>query len=100
MVGSHESKPSLASNVVLNSDRWVKYGDGSIVNGASTETPCGSGTTGTLHSSGANYSFIDGHVKWFSQAQQGEMLCAIEQSSNPKKRTKRRNAMVRAIPLL
>ncbi|RYD79985.1 MAG: hypothetical protein EOP84_12430 [Verrucomicrobiaceae bacterium] len=74
IVGSHESRILAPSTVALNFDMWVQ-GTNSIQNGTSIDNACGPHIVATLHSGGANYSYIDGHVKWLSQAQQAEALC-------------------------
>lgn len=37
---------------------------------------CGTFGVSTLHDGGANYSFVDGHVKWLSTEATGELYCA------------------------
>ena len=41
------------------------------------QTSCGrSFTGGTVHSGAGNYSYVDGHVKWLTPEQAGEIECA------------------------
>lgn len=75
IVGSHESKILTPATVALNFDTWAQHAN-SIENGATIETSCGPHSVATLHSGGANYSYLDGHVKWLSQSQQAEAICA------------------------
>jgi prepilin-type processing-associated H-X9-DG protein len=82
MQGSIESKIVFDSKTVLNYDRpWQEeqYDDGSIklIDPESLTPSCGASIAPTtMHSGGANYSFADGHVKWMTPSQMGEMKCA------------------------
>lgn len=76
--GVPETQVSFASDVVLNSDSWAIYADGLTATGAPTVTSCGELTMEALHSGGADFSYVDGHVKWLSAAQQGEMHCELQ----------------------
>ena len=70
--GSHEAKPNLSPNTVLNMDTWDNN------HSVQVETFCGFFTMGSLHSGGANYSFLDGHVKWLFLTEQGRKVCEAQ----------------------
>jgi prepilin-type processing-associated H-X9-DG protein len=77
-LGAHESR-LLSSEILLNGHFVTEYGDnpGVYVDGALIQTSCGQGLVATLHSGGANGSYLDGHVKWLSQTQWGELQCGL-----------------------
>lgn len=82
MQGALESKIALTSTTVLNYDRpWETEvtEDGTITlhNPENVVSSCGQSVwNSTMHSGGANYAFADGHVKWMTPLQIGEMKCA------------------------
>lgn len=82
MQGSLESKILSASTTVLNFDRsWQEeeYEDGHAVltNPVNIFSSCGTSVPdASMHSGGANFSFVDGHTKWMTPKQKGEMECA------------------------
>ena len=42
-----------------------------------SQTSCGRAYIGsTLHSGGGNYSYVDGHVKWRTPEEAGEVECS------------------------
>ena len=71
------------STVWLNEDPVWENPDGSLVDpngdlyGRKAATPCNQDFVGsTLHSGAGNYSYIDGHVKWLTPEEAGEIECA------------------------
>jgi prepilin-type N-terminal cleavage/methylation domain-containing protein/prepilin-type processing-associated H-X9-DG protein len=80
--GVHEVQVPLASATWLNADTssYDPEGPGEIVNVGRVAQPSSNScgrlfVGGTLHSDGANYSFLDGHVKWLTPEQMGEIEC-------------------------
>ena len=78
LVGTHESSLSTPATIYLNSDAtWVSNVDGKYQNGRPVpRTSCGRSWAGsTLHSDGGNWSYADGHVKWLTPEEAGEVEC-------------------------
>ena len=75
-LGQHESNFDALSDVVLNTDDpiWNENSSGL----ETIETSCGPQPLIDLHSGGANFSYGDGHVKWLSSQQAGEVFCGID----------------------
>ncbi len=75
-LGQHESNFDALSDVVLNTDDpiWNENSSGL----ETIETSCGPQPLIDLHSGGANFSYGDGHVKWLSSQQVGEVFCGID----------------------
>ena len=73
--GQHESNFDALSDVVLNYDFPVYVGDSEL---ETMEASCGPQPLIDLHSGGANFSYGDGHVKWLSSHQAGELFCVID----------------------
>lgn len=77
-----ESRSSLsnhATTIYLNvCDPYPKYEDGNKI--VTVQTSCGRvmglGKNLEQHSNGTNWSFLDGHVKWMTPQQLGEISCA------------------------
>ena len=75
--GRHEASLMTPSTLELNVDaRWTD------VNGVThylrtVLTSCGHHFSGsTVHSGAGNYSYLDGHVKWLTPEEAGEIECA------------------------
>ncbi len=78
LIGAHENSLATPATIYLNSDAtWEsnvdgKYHDGRLV----LRTSCGHSWAGsTLHSGGGNWSYADGHVKWLTPEEAGEVEC-------------------------
>lgn len=78
VTGSHEASIAFASLTMVNSeDAWFDAEGNYFYGGPPLKTSCGRTFWGsTIHNGGSNYSFMDGHVKWLTQAQMGEIECA------------------------
>lgn len=76
--GTHDSNQALAATVALNRDAtWLDAYGNYIYGGPPILSSCGRSYWGsTLHFGGANYSFVDGHVKWLTPQQMGEIECS------------------------
>ena len=77
--GIHESVLATPSTIWLNMDEWwIDVGAGGVYHyGRSVPTSCGEAFQGTtLHSGAGNYSYIDGHVRWLTPEEAGEIDCA------------------------
>ena len=74
--GLRESKFDSLSDIVLNYDYPIYVGDSSEYE--TIEASCGPQPLIDLHSGGANFSYGDGHVKWLSSQQAGELFCIID----------------------
>ena len=70
-----EEIPKPAVTPVLNDVNWTTE-DGVVHFERDVPASCGTFGVSTLHSGGANYSFVDGHVKWLSAEATGELYCA------------------------
>ena len=76
--GTHESMLVTPSTIWLNVDGSSVTSDGVWHDGREgPKSSCGrSGGGSTLHSGAGNYSFVDGHVKWLTPEEAGEVECA------------------------
>ena len=74
--GKRESSLAAASTAWLNAEAaWID-GDGVNHYFRNVSTSCGQDFSGsTLHSGAGNYSYIDGHVKWLTPEEAGEIEC-------------------------
>ncbi len=75
--GVHESMLATPSSIWLNEDAvWITP-DGVWHDGRpGPKSSCGQeGGGSTLHSGGGNYSYVDGHVKWLTPEEAGEVEC-------------------------
>jgi len=75
--GAHESSLAAPSSIWLNEDAvWITT-DGVWHDGRDgSKSSCGQGGGGaTIHSGAGNYSYIDGHVKWLTPEEAGEVQC-------------------------
>lgn len=70
-----EEIPKPAVTPVLCDECWVTE-DGVAHFERDVTASCGKFGVSTLHDGGANYSFVDGHVKWLSAEATGELYCA------------------------
>ena len=77
MRGVAETSLVNTTTIMLNTDAgWVTPDDVYHYCHLVPKTSCGRGFTGsTLHSGGGNYSYIDGHVKWLTPEDAGEVEC-------------------------
>ncbi len=75
--GNHESVLATPSTVWLNMDTYWTNNSSTYYYGRSVSTSCGRAFEGTiLHSGAGNYSYLDGHVKWLTPEEAGEIECA------------------------
>ena len=75
-LGVHETTLLTPSTIWLNVDAFWGDNDGSHYCRTIPMTYCGREFTGsTLHSGGGNYSYVDGHVKWLTPEEAGEVEC-------------------------
>lgn len=73
--GTHESLLPCSSTTWLNVDK-ISVKNGECVNCNLSMGSCGRAFyASTLHRGGGNYSFIDGHVKWFAPETIAELDC-------------------------
>lgn len=76
----YESKIATPATIWLNMDTYDFYSVGT--NGVGeyvrrVTTSCGRHFNGsTIHSGGGDYSYLDGHVKWLTPEEAGEIDCA------------------------
>ncbi len=74
--GAHESALATPSTIELNVDASWSDNDGDHYFRTVTAS-CGRHVPGsTLHSGAGNYSYVDGHVKWLTPEEAGEIECA------------------------
>ena len=74
--GVHEASLATPSTIELNVDTSWTDNDGDHYFRQVT-TSCGRNFLGnTLHSGAGNYSYVDGHVKWLTPEEAGEIECA------------------------
>ena len=74
--GVHESSLRTPSTIWFNVDAGWSDADGDHYL-RTVSTSCGREFIGrTLHSGAANYSYVDGHVKWLTPEEAGEIECA------------------------
>ncbi len=75
--GKHESTLAASSTIWLNMEAYWSDNDGVHHYFRTVSTSCGRDFNGnTLHSGGGNYSYIDGHAKWLTPEEAGEIECA------------------------
>ncbi len=76
--GVQENTLATPSTISLNMDTGWADADGISHNSRTVlKTSCGRGFGGsTLHSGAGNYSYVDGHVKWLTPEEAGEVECA------------------------
>ena len=77
--GNQEAVLVTPSTIWLNMDAWwIDESVGAIYRyGRPVSTSCGRDFLGsTLHSGAGNYSYVDGHVKWLTPEEAGEIECA------------------------
>ena len=75
--GTQEAKLLTPSTIWLNVDASWSDSEGDHYSRTIPKTSCGREFLGsTLHSGAGNYSYIDGHVKWLTPEQAGEIECA------------------------
>lgn len=74
--GVAESTLATPASITINIDpNWITP-DGVAHYIRDVKTSCGYEFAGsTLHSNGGNYSFVDGHVKWLTPEEMGEIEC-------------------------
>ncbi len=78
MHGTQETMLATPSTTMLNVDIAFLSPEGGdcIYCRSIPKTPCGREFVGsTLHSGGGNYSYVDGHVKWLTPEEAGEVEC-------------------------
>ena len=74
--GAHESFLATPSTIWFNVDAGWTDTDGSHYL-RTVSSSCGREFNGnTLHSGAGNYSYVDGHVKWLTPEEAGEIECA------------------------
>ena len=74
--GSHDSILATPATIWLNVDASWSDSDGDHYF-RTASTSCGRDFPGsTLHSGAGNYSYLDGHVKWLTPEEAGEIECA------------------------
>jgi prepilin-type processing-associated H-X9-DG protein len=76
--GAHEATLAQAATIPLNmEDTWLDAYGNYIYGGPPITSSCGRSCQGsTIHYGGGNYSFVDGHVKWLTPEQMGEIECS------------------------
>ena len=75
--GVHEAFLVTPSTIELNVDASWTDTDGIAHYFRTVSTSCGHHFSGnTLHSGAGNYSYVDGHVKWLTPEEAGEIDCA------------------------
>ncbi len=74
--GAQEASLATPATIWFNVDAGWSDADGDHYL-RTVSTSCGRTFIGrTLHSSAANYSYVDGHVKWLTPEEAGEIECA------------------------
>jgi prepilin-type N-terminal cleavage/methylation domain-containing protein/prepilin-type processing-associated H-X9-DG protein len=76
--GKSESRLATSSTIWLNTDS-THTDSGGVCDDCRLvpQTSCDQSFTGsTIHSGAANYSYVDGHVKWLTPEEAGEIDCA------------------------
>ncbi len=78
MHGTQEMVLATPSTIWLNVDAAFVSPEGEYSYGRfATRTSCGRKFGGsTIHSGAGNYSYVDGHVKWLTPEEAGEIECA------------------------
>lgn len=75
--GKNEAALAASSTIWLNMEAYWEDSDGVHHYFRTVSTSRGRTFNGnTLHSGGGNYSYADGHVKWLTPEQAGEIECA------------------------
>lgn len=75
--GNHEAVLANPSTVWLNVDESWSDSEGDHYFRTAAKTSCGREFSGSiLHSGAGNYSYLDGHVKWLTPEEAGEIECA------------------------
>lgn len=75
--GKNESMLAASSTIWLNRGWYGRGSDGVDHDFRTVSTSCGRDFDGnTLHSGAGNYSYADGHVKWLTPEEAGEIECA------------------------
>ncbi len=81
--GKQEAVLATPATIFLNMDISWRHSDGSLLDPEGHQfwrmasTSCGQNYLGsTLHSGAGNYSYVDGHVKWLTPEEAGEIDCA------------------------
>ena len=75
--GKQESAVAAPSTIWLNMEWYGKDSDDTNHYFRTVSTSCGRTFNGnTLHSGAGNYSYVDGHVKWLTPEEAGEIDCA------------------------
>ena len=75
--GNHEAVLVNPSTIWLNMDAGWSDSEGDHYLRTVPKTSCGRTFEGTtLHSGAGNYSYLDGHVKWLTPEEAGEIECA------------------------
>ncbi len=81
--GVQDAALGSPSTIWLNACPVWENPDGSLIDpngdlyGGTSSTSCGRNFVGsTLHSGAGNYSYVDGHVKWLTPEEAGEIDCA------------------------
>jgi prepilin-type N-terminal cleavage/methylation domain-containing protein/prepilin-type processing-associated H-X9-DG protein len=77
ILGVHEANLLTPSTIWLNVDAGWSDSEGDHYFRVVPKTSCGREFYGsTLHSGAGNYSYLDGHVKWLTPEEAGEIECA------------------------
>jgi len=75
--GTAETLLSTPATIWLNVDASWSNSEGDFYFRTVPKTSCGRSFWGsTLHSGGGNYSYLDGHVKWLTPDEAGEVECS------------------------
>ena len=77
VLGVHEVNLLTPSTIWFNVDASWSNSDGDFYFRTVPKTSCGREFVGSiLHSGAGNYSYVDGHVKWLTPEEAGEIECA------------------------
>ncbi len=77
VLGAHEALLSTPATIWFNVDASWSDSEGDHHSRTVPKTSCGREFIGsTLHSGAGNYSYVDGHVKWLTPEEAGEIECA------------------------
>ncbi|RYE40569.1 MAG: DUF1559 domain-containing protein [Sphingobacteriales bacterium] len=85
--GFNESQFNSPSDLILNTDIWGGTREKGFTNASPIDTSCGQGAAANLHAGGGNFSYLDGHIKWLSPAQQADWYCLQKANSYFKRAT-------------
>jgi prepilin-type processing-associated H-X9-DG protein len=73
----HEVNFLTPATIWFNVDASWSNGDENFYFRTAPKTSCGREFVGsTIHSGAGNYSYLDGHVKWLTPEESGEIECA------------------------